>query len=314
MMRSIKFIIFLNHVSSFPFIIRRIYHQRRRNHNNAPPLLLQEAPAGNSASLLQQLPQQAFDPLVQAIQDAAAVAGEGGDDAQRIFHGRGGMYKGICEQLTLDWFPPVWFLTSHKVKLSNETLTSIQDALEASLQESDVNFVYQHRNATSSDTRVISGMVPKPHVITENGMKFLISLLSGNKNHGLFLDMANGRKWVREHTNQQKVLNLFAYTCGFSVAALMGGASEVINVDMATGPMNNGKRNHELNNLTSSGARFLTHNIFKTWGKIRKLGELLKRSILQIYFYCSDGGDSLGTNSGLLQFVCSLSPHVPRSL
>jgi 23S rRNA (cytosine1962-C5)-methyltransferase len=32
-------------------------------------------------------------------------------DAQRIFHGRGGMHPGN-EHLSLDWFSPVWLLTS----------------------------------------------------------------------------------------------------------------------------------------------------------------------------------------------------------
>jgi 23S rRNA (cytosine1962-C5)-methyltransferase len=35
------------------------------------------------------------------------------EDAQRVFHGRGGMFPG-CEQWSLDWFAPVWVLTSFK--------------------------------------------------------------------------------------------------------------------------------------------------------------------------------------------------------
>ena len=143
--------------------------------------------------------------------------------------------------------------------------------MQSSSNDPAINFVYQYRYDTGCDTQVLSGTVPKSHVVTENGMRFLVNLLSG-KNHGIFLDMANGRTWVRENTKDENVLNLFAYTCGFSVAALHGGALQVVNIDMAAGPMKNGKRNHELNNL--QGARFLTHNIFKTWGKIRKLGTL----------------------------------------
>ena len=33
--------------------------------------------------------------------------------AQRVFHGRGGLFPD-CEQWTLDWFAPVWVLTSFK--------------------------------------------------------------------------------------------------------------------------------------------------------------------------------------------------------
>lgn len=68
---------------------------------------------------------------------------------------------------------------------------------------------------------------------------------------------------------QRKVLNLFAYTCAFSVAALKGGADEVVNMDMSKGALAIGKQNHLLNGLTA-GARFLGHDIFKSWGKLKK--------------------------------------------
>lgn len=194
-------------------------------------------------------------------------------EALRAFHGRGGMYPG-CEHVTLDWFPPVWLLTSHNKRISNHTLKLVQDTMREVLSSTEIegvfNLIYQFRNDTWSDTQILSGTIPKPHVVTENGIKILVNLVSG-KNHGIFLDMANGRKWVQENTEGHNVLNLFAYTCGFSLAALQGNATQVVNIDMAAGPMKNGKRNHELNNFTG-GARFLTHNIFKTWGKIRKLG------------------------------------------
>eukprot|EP00980_Cylindrotheca_fusiformis_P010778 scaffold2441_cov105-Cylindrotheca_fusiformis.AAC.4 len=209
-----------------------------------------------------------YGSLFKAIQEIVPSDVSTSSEATRIFHGRGGCFPG-CDHLTLDLFPPVVLLTSHKIELSHHTVASIHDATRLRYSGANFSFVYQYRNDTGSDTQLLSGEIPKPHVVTENGMKFLVNLLS-SKNHGIFLDMANGRTWVRQNTRDCNVLNMFAYTCGFSVAALSGGASQVVNIDMAAGPMKNGKRNHELNGLV--GARFLTHNIFKTWGKLRKLG------------------------------------------
>ena len=48
-------------------------------------------------------------------------------DAQRIFHGRGGLFPG-CEHLTLDAFPPVWVLTSFQ-PLADDDLAAVQHAL-----------------------------------------------------------------------------------------------------------------------------------------------------------------------------------------
>ncbi|MEO6856232.1 MAG: class I SAM-dependent methyltransferase, partial [Rhodoferax sp.] len=100
-----------------------------------------------------------------------------------------------------------------------------------------------------------------------------VHVLKG-QNHGLFLDMAEGRRWVHKHVTGRadfRVLNLFAYTCAFSVVALQAGAKLVVNVDMGQGAIATGQQNHRLNGLTT-GASFLPHDIFTTWGKINRSG------------------------------------------
>ncbi|MGI2208780.1 class I SAM-dependent methyltransferase [Shewanella baltica] len=204
------------------------------------------------------------------IQALATI--ELGDDAVRLFHGRGGHYAD-CEHLCLDWFAPVLLLTSF-TPLADDDLATCQQAIAARWQairaDSQLNLVYQYRSAGETFTQVLQGEVPEPHIVSENGARFLVHLMRG-QNHGLFLDMANGREWVRANARYKKVLNLFAYTCGFSVAALQGGADEVVNMDMSKGALGIGKQNHLLNDF-SAGARFLGHDIFKSWGKLKKLG------------------------------------------
>ncbi|MDT3337214.1 class I SAM-dependent methyltransferase [Shewanella sp. SP1S1-7] len=204
------------------------------------------------------------------IQALATI--ELGDDAVRLFHGRGGHYVG-CEHLCLDWFAPVLLLTSF-TPLADDDLATCQQAIAARWQVicpgSQLNLVYQYRSAGETFTQVLQGEVPEPHIVSENGARFQVHLMRG-QNHGLFLDMANGREWVRANAHYKKVLNLFAYTCGFSVAALQGGADEVVNMDMSKGALGIGKQNHLLNGF-SAGARFLGHDIFKSWGKLKKLG------------------------------------------
>jgi 23S rRNA (cytosine1962-C5)-methyltransferase len=249
-------------------------------------------------------------PLFHAIQQFSLMASPtetvDGDvnDARRIFHGRGGCFVG-SEHVTLDWYSPVWLLTSYNVELTPAELRTIQRHIEdkhRSMIDNDddtttttstndhginenVNLVYQHRDKkNASRTTVLSGDVPQDHVVTENGMKFIIRLLHHGQNQGIFLDIKNGRQFVKHNSNNKKVLNLFAYTCGFSIAALLGGATEVVNIDMAQGCLKIGQRNHQINGLQPQQqnddrntndvglARFLAHDIFKTWGKIKKLG------------------------------------------
>lgn len=196
-------------------------------------------------------------------------------DAQRIFHGRGGMHPG-CEHLALDAYPPVWLLTSFQA-LTEDALSQVHKALIGRWAElapgEPLTWVYQCRHEGSTDTRLMAGHIPEPHVVQEHGAKYMVHVLRG-QNHGLFLDMAEGRQWVRQYAANNpglKVLNLFAYTCAFSVAALQGGARQVLNVDMSAGAIAIGQQNHSLNSLQGR-ASFMAHDIFKTWGKITRSG------------------------------------------
>ncbi len=208
-------------------------------------------------------------------------------DAQRIFHGRGGLFPG-CEQWTLDAYPPVFVLTSFLLPdaSTDGQLAAIGQALARRWEQlapgQALDWVFQCRSEVlrtqgRTDTRVMSGSVPDPHVVNEQGARFRVHIDKG-QNHGLFLDMAEGRRWVREYAQARrtdryglKVLNLFAYTCAFSVVALQAGAKHVVNVDMGRGAIATGQQNHQLNGVTA-GASFLAHDIFSTWGKITRGG------------------------------------------
>ena len=210
-------------------------------------------------------------------------------DTCRIFHGRGGLYAG-CEQWTLDVYPPVFVLTSFATT-TDEQLATVGAALQARWQQiappdqaQSLNWVFQQRGQAArpqarSDTLLMAGSVPDPHIVTEGTARFLVHVLRG-QNHGLFLDMAEGRRWVREFAADfrqsegrgAKVLNLFAYTCAFSVAALQGGAAHVTNLDMARGALATGQQNHQLNGLAPQGASFLAHDLFNSWGKVTRGG------------------------------------------
>ena len=210
-------------------------------------------------------------------------------DTCRIFHGRGGLYAG-CEQWTLDVYPPVFVLTSFATT-TDEQLATVGAALQARWQQiappdqaQSLNWVFQQRGQAArpqarSDTLLMAGSVPDPHIVTEGPALFLVRVLRG-QNHGLFLDMAEGRRWVREFAADfrqsegrgAKVLNLFAYTCAFSVAALQGGAAHVTNLDMARGALATGQQNHQLNGLAPQGASFLAHDLFNSWGKVTRGG------------------------------------------
>ena len=73
---------------------------------------------------------------------------------------------------------------------------------------------------------------PSPLVVEEDGLRFALRLGEG-LSPGLFLDQRGARRRVRAASDGRRVLNLFAFTGPFSVAAKAGGAAEVTSVDVA---------------------------------------------------------------------------------
>lgn len=89
----------------------------------------------------------------------------------------------------------------------------------------------------------------------EGDSKFLGSLDRG-QNFGLFLDQRERRDWVLKNSSGKRVLNLFAFTCGFSLKAALGGAKKVVSVDLFKKYLEWGKENFALNGLEPEQSEF----------------------------------------------------------
>jgi 23S rRNA (cytosine1962-C5)-methyltransferase len=81
-----------------------------------------------------------------------------------------------------------------------------------------------------------------PLRVVEEGMPVLVRLGDGLST-GLFLDQRANRRRVRELSKDGSVANLFAYTCGFSVAAALGGARRTVSVDASAVALERGREN-----------------------------------------------------------------------
>jgi 23S rRNA (cytosine1962-C5)-methyltransferase len=103
---------------------------------------------------------------------------------------------------------------------------------------------------------------PAPLSVTENGMRFLVDLPSGQKT-GFFLDQRENRLLAREIASGRSVLNVFAYTGGFAVAAGLGGATRVVSVETSAPALDLGRRNWEENTLPQAAGIFLRAEAFQ---------------------------------------------------
>jgi len=191
---------------------------------------------------------------------------------QRLFHGRGHAYENLSH-VNVDWLSPVILITLYQAVDETWLLTQ---ANELQMLTSECRSVQvQRRYEKFSPTHVLLGEAIDKTVVTENDLSYHIEFGKA-QNSGLFLDMSTGRTWVKEHAQAQSVLNLFAYTCAFSVAATAGGASKVVNIDLSKASLSKGRENHQLNKLAKKDGKkiiFEGLDIFKSNSRIKKYGK-----------------------------------------
>lgn len=135
---------------------------------------------------------------------------------------------------------------------------------------------------------IIKGELPEAGIeIVEHGMKMLIDVWNGHKT-GFYLDQRTNRHKIRSYSEGRRVLNCFSYTGGFSLAALMGGASEVISVDESRPALDISERNMSLNGLPSEKHQTVQADVFKYLRTLRDAGEKFDLIVMDPPKFISD--------------------------
>lgn len=98
-------------------------------------------------------------------------------------------------------------------------------------------------------------------VVLEHGMKLVVQL-EGRLDTGLFLDHRTTRRLVKNESAGKRVLNLFAYTGAFTVAAATGGARASVSVDLNRGYCAWAEENLRLNGIDLSAHRIVEADVF----------------------------------------------------
>ena len=201
---------------------------------------------------------------LDAIEKPAAVFfASDQSDARRLFHGRGQLFPGL-EHVCIDWFRPLVLITAHAEIDDIEGLTEI--LLRADELKQIRTIVLQNRFERGAPAQTIYGEAAGPVVAKEGNLLFDVHP-GTQQNCGLFLDMRCLRDWLLENSREANVLNLFAYTCSLSVAALAGGARSVTNVDMSKTSIKWGAETHTLNQHDFRYVQSAPYNLCNTGAK-----------------------------------------------
>ena len=131
-------------------------------------------------------------------------------------------------------------------------------------QNPKINAIY-HRSSSGGGGWQFKGNVPDNFVIERNGLKFSLKLM-GFKHTGLFPEQAVNwdamQNLIKNAKRDIKVLNLFAYTGGATVACAKAGA-HVTHVDAAKAMVERAKENVALSQVDTTKVRYIVDDCLK---------------------------------------------------
>ena len=169
-------------------------------------------------------------------------------NAFRLVHGEGDGLPG----LVIDVYDRTAVMQAHSVGM-HVSRQEIADALAEVLDGIVDNIYYKSEttlaykaNEDGGNGFLKGGLATASDIATENGLKFHVDWLGGQKT-GFFVDQRENRALLERYSHGRKVLNMFCYTGGFSFYAMRGGAELVHSVDSSSRAIDITRANVELN-------------------------------------------------------------------
>ncbi|WP_378187929.1 class I SAM-dependent rRNA methyltransferase [Aquimarina sp. W85] len=197
-----------------------------------------------------------FNVTIQSAFDKRKELLETDTNSYRIIYGENDNMPGFIADVYADvlviklyshiWFP--YLNTILPILIEITGVKSVVLRMSRLLQNTDKSFGLK-------DGQVVYGTLEHEVVLfTEHGVKFSANVIYGHKT-GYFLDHRHNRKRVGELAKHKSVLDVFSYAGGFSVHALVGGATSVTSLDISKQALVSAQNNAKLNNHSG------THNI-----------------------------------------------------
>jgi 23S rRNA (cytosine1962-C5)-methyltransferase len=168
----------------------------------------------------------------------------------RLVHGEGDQLPGLIA----DYYDGAVVIQCHSVGMYHY-IEQISNALQSVLGDKLISIYSKSGatlpNRTDAEDKYIFGECKVPHVAIENNVKFCIDWESGQKT-GFFIDQRENRLLLGKYSQSKKVLNTFCYSGGFSLYALMNGATEVHSLDSSKKAVALTEENLEVNKLNKN--------------------------------------------------------------
>ncbi|MBK8823116.1 MAG: class I SAM-dependent methyltransferase [Anaerolineales bacterium] len=206
--------------------------------------------------------------LEKALTSRASLIDPKHETAFRLFNG----FSEGCPDLVIDIYASTAVVHNYANDPEQGALLvqEAQQFLTTSLPWLRAGIIKTRNGATHEDKcgKILFG-TEVDRKIKEHDIWYAINLTL-NRDSSLYLDTRNLRKWLLENLKDKSVMNTFAYTGSFGVAARKGGASQVVQIDLSRDFLNLAKDSYTLNGLPIQKGSFIPRDFFEQVGNMKR--------------------------------------------
>jgi 23S rRNA (cytosine1962-C5)-methyltransferase len=246
--------------------------------------------------------------LEKAITAREGLFDPGHKAALRLFNG----FLEGCPELVIDLYAGTLVLQNY-AEPPEEGLLMVQEAqdwLRKRLSWLRAGIV-KIRNSPRADEKrgkLLFGEAPDRKV-QENGVWYALDLCM-HQDASLYLDTRNLRLWAKEHLHGKAVLNTFAYTGSLGVAALAGGASRVVQLDLNRPFLNLAKTSYTLNGFPIQKKDFLVGDFWNLVSRLKRAGERFDCVFIDPPFFSATSQGRLDLNTDSARLINKVRPLI----
>lgn len=228
------------------------------------------------------------------------------ESAFRLFNG---FYEGYPD-LTVDIYGHTFVLQDYAQEPNPAFIREVTNWLQSSLEWLRAGMLKTRNGATPTQKRgqLIFGDAPDKK-IKEHGIWYAVDLAM-NRDTSFYLDTSALRQWLIENMRGKSLLNTFAYTGSFGVAALAGGASRVVQTDKNRQFLNLAKDSYQLNDFPIQPQDFIAQDFFPAISRLKTGKQLFDCVILDPPFFSSTAKGKVDMERESVRIINKVRPLI----
>ena len=248
-----------------------------------------------------------LNPLLDsAIASRLHVVDSAYENSFRLFNG---FYEGY-PSLTLDVYAKTLVIHDYSDEPDHDFINKVLDFVTSRLVWLRVGIVKSRNGKTQQQQngQLIFGDTPDTK-IKEHNILYAIDLTI-NRDASFYLDTRHLRKWLIDNMQNKTVLNTFAYTGSFGVAAMAGGATNVIQIDKNRQFLNLAKDSYALNNFPIRKQDFIAQDFFPAISRLKTGKQLFDCVILDPPFFSSTSKGKVNLENDSTRLINKVRPLI----